>query len=88
MTEGTGSDPDQLQREIEQTRAQLADTLDQIADRVSPKRAASRGVDRVKALPPQQLAVLASPVLALVALSVWRRTRRRRADARPARRRR
>jgi hypothetical protein len=41
-------DPDTIQREIEQTRAELADTIDAIADRISPKRAASRGAQAVK----------------------------------------
>ncbi|MDQ1696506.1 MAG: hypothetical protein QOJ03_1859 [Frankiaceae bacterium] len=41
--------PDTIQREIEQTRAELADTIDAIADRISPKRAASRGAQAVKA---------------------------------------
>jgi hypothetical protein len=41
-------DPDTIQREIEQTRAELADTIDAIADRISPKRAASRGAHAVK----------------------------------------
>jgi hypothetical protein len=40
--------PDAIQREIEQTRAELADTIDAIADRLSPKRAASRGAAAVK----------------------------------------
>jgi hypothetical protein len=44
-----GRDPDAIAREIEQTRAELADTIDAIADRMSPKRAASRGAQAVKA---------------------------------------
>src|SRR4051794_41586602 len=40
--------PDTIQREIEQTRAELADTIDAIADRISPRRAASRGATAVK----------------------------------------
>ncbi len=36
-------DPETIQREIEQTRAQLAGTLDALAERASPKRAVSRG---------------------------------------------
>lgn len=49
--------PDAIQREIEQTRAELADTIDAIADRISPKRAASRGAHAVKS---QVSAVLGS----------------------------
>jgi hypothetical protein len=41
--------PDAIQKEIEQTRAELAETIDAIADRISPKRAAGRGAAAVKA---------------------------------------
>jgi Protein of unknown function (DUF3618) len=43
------TDPDEIQREIERTRAELAETIDAIADRVSPKRVAARTADRVRA---------------------------------------
>ncbi len=36
-------DPEQIQREIESSRAQLASTLDQLTERVSPKRVAGQG---------------------------------------------
>lgn len=42
------ADPETIQREIEQTRAQLAETVDAIADKVSPKRVTSRTVAQVK----------------------------------------
>lgn len=42
------TDPDELERKIERTRAELARTVDAIADRVSPKRVAQRGVARAK----------------------------------------
>lgn len=48
MTTGP-RDPEAIQREIEETRAELARTVDLIADRLSPRRAASRGASRVKA---------------------------------------
>ena len=41
--------PDAIQKEIEATRAELAETIDAIADRISPKRAAGRGAAAVKA---------------------------------------
>jgi hypothetical protein len=44
-----GRDPDAIAREIEQTRAELADTIDAIADRINPKRAAARSAQAVKA---------------------------------------
>ncbi len=43
-------DPDAIQREIEQTRAELAQTIDEIADRISPRRAAARGADKVRSV--------------------------------------
>jgi hypothetical protein len=42
-------DPDEIADEIEQTRAELADAIDAIAERISPKRAAARGAQAVKA---------------------------------------
>jgi len=41
-------DPAEIQQQIEETRAELASTIDAIADRVNPKRVASRGVESVK----------------------------------------
>jgi hypothetical protein len=41
-------DPEALEREIERTRDELARTIDALADRVSPKNVASRGVARAK----------------------------------------
>lgn len=42
-------DPDGIERDIERSRAQLAEAIDAIADRVSPRRVASRGTDKAKA---------------------------------------
>jgi Protein of unknown function (DUF3618) len=62
---GQQRDPDSIQKEIEQTRAELAETIDAIADRISPKRAASRGAQAVKA---QVSAVLGSNAAAPAAV--------------------
>ncbi|GAA2289730.1 hypothetical protein GCM10010149_40780 [Nonomuraea roseoviolacea subsp. roseoviolacea] len=43
------TDPDELERRIAQTRAELAQTVDAIADRVSPKRVKERTVADMKA---------------------------------------
>ncbi|WP_326636667.1 DUF3618 domain-containing protein [Streptosporangium sp. NBC_01755] len=43
------TDPAELERRIERTRAELAQTVDAIADRVNPKRVAERGVAKVRA---------------------------------------
>ena len=42
------TDPEELERRIARTRAELAQTVDAIADRVSPKRVAERTVADVK----------------------------------------
>ncbi|MER7502360.1 DUF3618 domain-containing protein [Nonomuraea pusilla] len=42
------TDPDELEQRIARTRAELARTVDAIADRVSPKRVAERTVADVK----------------------------------------
>ncbi|SDJ63267.1 DUF3618 domain-containing protein [Nonomuraea jiangxiensis] len=42
------TDPDELERRIARTRAELAQTVDAIADRVSPRRVAERTVADVK----------------------------------------
>jgi hypothetical protein len=41
-------DPETLEREIERTRAELARTIDALADRVNPKKAVRRSVGRLK----------------------------------------
>jgi hypothetical protein len=48
-TETVNRDPAAIQAEIESTRAELARTVDLIAERLSPRRAASRGVSKVRA---------------------------------------
>ncbi|WP_019629430.1 DUF3618 domain-containing protein [Actinomadura atramentaria] len=41
-------DPEALEREIERARAELARTIDVLADRVNPRNVAQRGADRLK----------------------------------------
>jgi hypothetical protein len=52
MAEANGEvavrDPDALVTEIERTRENLARTIDQLADRVSPANVAHRALDRVR----------------------------------------
>ena len=52
------TDPDELERRIARTRAELADTVDAIADRVSPKRVAERKVADVKTRASQLVATV------------------------------
>ncbi|MDP9241075.1 MAG: DUF3618 domain-containing protein [Actinomycetota bacterium] len=70
-------DPGMIQREIEETRANLARTLDELAERANPRRVASRGVSalsestRARAI----IGAGAGLILALVALRIIRRLR-------------
>lgn len=43
------SDPEQLEREIEQTREQLGDTVEALAEKADVKRQAKRKLDETKA---------------------------------------
>ena len=72
-------DPETIQREIESSRAQLAATLDQLAERTSPRRLAGEGRDQFTLFlsSPAGMAALGAVAL-LAALRVARRARRRR----------
>jgi hypothetical protein len=73
--------PETIQREIEQTRDALAGTLDELAERTSPKRLAAVGRERAiaAATSPRGKAVLGA-VGALTVLILARRIRRSRRD--------
>jgi Protein of unknown function (DUF3618) len=77
QAEGMNRDPETIQQEIEQTREALAGTLDELAERTSPKRIAERARDRAvaAATSPPGIAVLGA-VGALAAFVVVRRIRR------------
>jgi hypothetical protein len=79
-TDTTALAPSELVSEIERTRANLAQTIDQITDRVSPANVAKRTTDRVKERI-SQVDPLIGGAVALAAVSVtcyliWRRVRR------------
>jgi type VI protein secretion system component VasF len=72
--------PDALVTEIERTRAELARTIDQISDRVSPSKATRRATDRARERI-SQVDPLIGGAIALAAVSVasyllWRRLRK------------
>jgi type VI protein secretion system component VasF len=79
-TETTALAPTELVTQIERTRANLAHTIDEITDRVSPGNVARRSTDRAKERL-SQIDPLVGGAVALAAVSVtcyliWRRVRR------------
>jgi type VI protein secretion system component VasF len=79
-TDTTALAPTELVTEIERTRANLAQTIDQIADRVSPANVARRTSDRVRERLSQVDPLIGGAVgLAVVSVTcylVWRRIRK------------
>jgi hypothetical protein len=71
--------PAQIQQEIELTRAQLANTIDELAERASPKRVAAMGRQQLTETPRGRtvLAASAGLVVAWVALKLIARRRHR-----------
>ena len=83
MAEANGEvalrDPDDLVKDIERTRENLARTIDTLTERVSPanvaKRALSRARDQASRPEVQIGAAAVLTVVTTVALVVWRRRR-------------
>jgi uncharacterized protein DUF3618 len=79
-TDPTKLPPGALVTEIERTRVELARTIDQISDRVSPSKVARRTTDRVRERI-SQIDPMIGGAIALAAVSVtgyllWRRLRK------------
>jgi Protein of unknown function (DUF3618) len=71
-------DPEQIQREIESSRVELAATLDTLADRVSPKRLAEDAKNSVITFLQTPIGMAAiGGVALLVALRIARAVRNR-----------
>lgn len=72
--------PDALVNEIERTRADLARTIDEIADRVSPGNVARRTMDqareRLSQVDPLVGGAVALAVVSVVGFVVWRKLRK------------
>jgi hypothetical protein len=79
-TETPALAPKALVGEIERTRANLARTIDEITDRVSPANVAHRTVGRVKErisqIDPRVGGAVAVAVVGVVGYLVWRRLRK------------
>ncbi|HEY9389743.1 MAG TPA: DUF3618 domain-containing protein [Mycobacteriales bacterium] len=77
-------DPEAIQREIEQARDALAETLDTLAERTNPRRVAERGrqvlVDRLRS--PEGTRALTMAAGVVVLLVAYRAGRARRARRR------
>lgn len=79
-TDTTNLPPGALVAEIERTRAELARTIDQISDRVTPSKVARRTTERMRERI-SQIDPLIGGAVALAAVSVtsyllWRRLRK------------
>jgi hypothetical protein len=76
-------DPAALEAQIEQTRAQLAETIDQLAERVHPRTVARRAADRARSVVVDEydqirldrVLLITGVVVAWVGLRIWRRRR-------------
>ncbi len=74
-----GRTPAEIQSEIEQARVQLASSLDQLAERTSPKRLAEQTKQSLlaKATSPQGKKAIGATVAAVAALIIISRRRKR-----------
>jgi hypothetical protein len=72
--------PDALVTEIERTRAELARTIDQISDRVTPSKVAQRTTERVRErigeIDPLVGGAIAVTAVGVVGYLLWRRLRK------------
>jgi len=70
-------DPETIERDIEQTRAQLAGTLDELAERVNPKRVATQGLAALTETPRGRAAMAAAAGVVVLRLALVMISRRR-----------
>jgi len=79
-TESTNLPPRELVSEIERTRAELARTIDEISDRVSPSKVAQRTAERVRErilhVDPLVVGGVALAVVGVTCFVLWRRLRK------------
>jgi len=72
--------PGELVGEIERTRADLAKTIDEIADRVSPANVVRRGTDRamerLSQVDPRVGGAIALAAVSVTCFLIWRKLRK------------
>lgn len=72
--------PGELVGEIERTRADLAKTIDEIADRVSPgnvvRRTTDRAIERLSQVDPRVGGAIALAAVSVTCFLVWRKLRK------------
>ena len=73
----TAKDPEQIQREIEETRRELGDTVEALAAKADVKAQVHGRIERVKASARSHPAPLAAVGVGLIGLVAWRFTKRR-----------
>jgi hypothetical protein len=77
---GPAPAPGQLVGEIERTRADLARTIDEIADRVAPKNVVRRSTEKVTArlsqVDPKVYAAVGAAVVGLAGILIWRKLKK------------
>ena len=71
-------DADEIKDDIERTREDMAQTLDAIGERVSPKLQAERQVERLRqsGIEPKQIGAAAAGLVMVIFLMLRRRARR------------
>ncbi len=74
----TAKDPEQIQREIEETRRELGDTVEALAAKADVKAQVHGRIESVKASARRRPAPLAVLGVGLTILVAWRFTKRRR----------
>jgi hypothetical protein len=74
-----GQEADELRKDIERTREDMASTLDAIGEKVSPRLQAERQMERLRqsGVEPQRVAVAAGALMFVLLLMRRRRAKRR-----------
>jgi hypothetical protein len=79
-TDTKNAEPDALVGEIERTRADLARTIDEIADRVAPanvvRRTTDAALEKIRSVDPRVGGAVALAAVGVTVFLVWRKLRK------------